>query len=410
MQRRVVITGLGAVTPLGLNVEEFWANVIAGKSGVGLITRFDTTDFNVKIAAEVKGFDPENYLDKKEARRTDRFVQFALAAAKMAVDDASLTIDESNCEDVGVYIGSGVGGISTVEEQARTLFEKGPSRVSPFMVPMMISDMAAGQVSIMLGAKGPNEATVTACASSAHAIGNAFNAIRYGRAEVMITGGSEAAITPLSIAGFQSARALSTRNDEPEKASRPFDLNRDGFVMGEGAGILILEELEHAKRRGAKIYAELVGFGSTGDAYHITSPAPEGEGAKRAIIRALKDAGLQPDEVQYVNAHGTSTYYNDLYETKAIKAVFGYRIAVSSTKSMTGHLLGAAGAIEAIITALTLEHQIIPPTINYETPDPECDLDYVPNRARESKIDAAITNSFGFGGHNAVLVLRRYAD
>ncbi|HOA91956.1 MAG: beta-ketoacyl-ACP synthase II [Bacillota bacterium] len=410
MQRRVVITGLGAVTPLGLNVEEFWANVIAGKSGVGLITRFDTTDFNVKIAAEVKGFDPENYLDKKEARRTDRFVQFALAAAKMAVDDASLTIDESNCEDVGVYIGSGVGGISTVEEQARTLFEKGPSRVSPFMVPMMISDMAAGQVSIMLGAKGPNEATVTACASSAHAIGNAFNAIRYGRAEVMITGGSEAAITPLSIAGFQSARALSTRNDEPEKASRPFDLNRDGFVMGEGAGILILEELEHAKRRGAKIYAELVGFGSTGDAYHITSPAPEGEGAKRAIIRALKDAGLQPDEVQYVNAHGTSTYYNDLYETKAIKAVFGDRIAVSSTKSMTGHLLGAAGAIEAIITALTLEHQIIPPTINYETPDPECDLDYVPNRARESKIDAAITNSFGFGGHNAVLVLRRYAD
>lgn len=410
VQRRVVITGLGAVTPLGLNVEEFWANVIAGKSGVGLITRFDTTDFNVKIAAEVKGFDPENYLDKKEARRTDRFVQFALAAAKMAVDDASLTIDESNCEDVGVYIGSGVGGISTVEEQARTLFEKGPSRVSPFMVPMMISDMAAGQVSIMLGAKGPNEATVTACASSAHAIGNAFNAIRYGRAEVMITGGSEAAITPLSIAGFQSARALSTRNDEPEKASRPFDLNRDGFVMGEGAGILILEELEHAKRRGARIYAELVGFGSTGDAYHITSPAPEGEGAKRAIIRALKDAGLQPDEVQYVNAHGTSTYYNDLYETKAIKAVFGDRIAVSSTKSMTGHLLGAAGAIEAIITALTLEHQIIPPTINYETPDPECDLDYVPNRARESKIDAAITNSFGFGGHNAVLVLRRYAD
>ena len=410
LQRRVVITGLGAVTPLGLNVEEFWANVIAGKSGVGLVTRFDTTDFNVKIAAEVKGFDPENYLDKKEARRTDRFVQFALAAAKMAVDDASLTIDESNCEDVGVYIGSGVGGISTVEEQARTLFEKGPSRVSPFMVPMMISDMAAGQVSIMLGAKGPNEATVTACASSAHAIGNAFNAIRYGRAEVMITGGSEAAITPLSIAGFQSARALSTRNDEPEKASRPFDLNRDGFVMGEGAGILILEELEHAKRRGAKIYAELVGFGSTGDAYHITSPAPEGEGAKRAIIRALKDAGLQPDEVQYVNAHGTSTYYNDLYETKAIKAVFGDRIAVSSTKSMTGHLLGAAGAIEAIITALTLEHQIIPPTINYETPDPECDLDYVPNRARESKIDAAITNSFGFGGHNAVLVLRRYAD
>lgn len=410
LQRRVVITGLGAVTPLGLSVEEFWANVIAGKSGVGLITRFDTTDFNVKIAAEVKGFDPENYLDKKEARRTDRFVQFALAAAKMAVDDASLTIDESNCEDVGVYIGSGVGGISTVEEQARTLFEKGPSRVSPFMVPMMISDMAAGQVSIMLGAKGPNEATVTACASSAHAIGNAFNAIRYGRAEVMITGGSEAAITPLSIAGFQSARALSTRNDEPEKASRPFDLNRDGFVMGEGAGILILEELEHAKRRGAKIYAELVGFGSTGDAYHITSPAPEGEGAKRAIIRALKDAGLQPDEVQYVNAHGTSTCYNDLYETKAIKAVFGDRIAVSSTKSMTGHLLGAAGAIEAIITALTLEHQIIPPTINYETPDPECDLDYVPNRARESKIDAAITNSFGFGGHNAVLVLRRYAD
>jgi 3-oxoacyl-[acyl-carrier-protein] synthase II len=374
LQRRVVITGLGAVTPLGLNVEEFWANVIAGKSGVGLITRFDTTDFNVKIAAEVKGFDPENYLDKKEARRTDRFVQFALAAAKMAVDDASLTIDESNCEDVGVYIGSGVGGISTVEEQARTLFEKGPSRVSPFMVPMMISDMAAGQVSIMLGAKGPNEATVTACASSAHAIGNAFNAIRYGRAEVMITGGSEAAITPLSIAGFQSARALSTRNDEPEKASRPFDLNRDGFVMGEGAGILILEELEHAKRRGAKIYAELVGFGSTGDAYHITSPAPEGEGAKRAIIRALKDAGLQPDEVQYVNAHGTSTYYNDPpalpdHRTETINSLvdqfhrlreFVYLSCICSSSCSASHASFAACCSASFLLLPSATPQVLP--------------------------------------------------
>ncbi|MDD4263587.1 MAG: beta-ketoacyl-ACP synthase II [Firmicutes bacterium] len=410
MLKRVVITGMGAVTPLGLNVTELWKNALLGKSGVGLITRFDTTGFNVKIAAEVKGFDPEDYLDKKEARRTDRFVQFALAAAKMAVDDASLTIDDSNSEEIGVYIGSGVGGMNTIEEQAKVLFEKGPSRVTPFLIPMMISDMAAGQVSIMLGAKGPNQATVTACASATHAIGNAFNVIRFGMADAMIAGGAEAAVTPLSIAGFASARALSTDVDEPEKASRPFDLNRNGFVMGEGSGILVLEELEHARKRGANIYAEVVGFGSTGDAYHITSPAPEGEGATRAIKRALADAKLAPSQVQYINAHGTSTYYNDLYETKAIKAVFGQDIAVSSTKSMTGHLLGAAGAIEAIITALTLKQQIIAPTTNYQTPDPECDLDYVPNTARKSEVDAALTNSFGFGGHNAVLALRRYLD
>ena len=405
MHRRVVITGLGAVTPLGLTVPEFWDNLLKGVSGVAPITHFDASDFAVKIAAEVKGFEPENYLGKKEVRR---FVQLAVAAARMAVDDASLIIDKDNAEDIGVFIGSGVGGIGTVEEQAKILFEKGPSRVSPFMVPMMIADMAAGQVSIMLGAKGPNQATVTACASSTHSIGDAFKAISWGDAKIMIAGGTEAAITPLSIAGFSSARALSTHNDEPEKASRPFELNRDGFVMGEGAGVLILEELEHALNRGAKIYAELVGFGSTADAYHITSPAPEGEGAARAMKKALADAKLQPRDIQYINAHGTSTYYNDLYETKAIKSVFGSDVLVSSTKSMTGHLLGAAGAIEAIITALTLVHQIIPPTINYEVPDPECDLDYIPNQARKSNIEAALTNSFGFGGHNAVLALRRF--
>ncbi len=408
MHRRVVITGLGAVTPLGLTVPELWDNLLKGVSGVAPITHFDTSDFAVKIAAEVKGFDPENYLGKKEVRRTDRFVQLAVAAARMAVDDASLIIDKDNAEEIGVYIGSGVGGIGTVEEQAKVLSERGPSRVSPFMVPMMIADMAAGQVSITLGAKGPNQATVTACASSTHSIGDAFKTISWGDANIMIAGGTEAAITPLSIAGFSSARALSTRNDEPEKASRPFELNRDGFVMGEGAGVLILEELEHALNRGAKIYAELVGFGSTADAYHVTSPAPEGEGAARAMKKALADAKLQPSDIQYINAHGTSTYYNDLNETKAIKSVLGSDVLVSSTKSMTGHLLGAAGAIEAIITALTLVHQIIPPTINYEVPDPECDLDYVPNQARKSKIEAALTNSFGFGGHNAVLALRRF--
>jgi 3-oxoacyl-[acyl-carrier-protein] synthase II len=408
LHRRVVITGLGAVTPLGLTVPELWDNLLKGVSGVAPITHFDTSDFAVKIAAEVKGFDPENYLGKKEVRRTDRFVQLAVAAARMAVDDASLIIDKDNAEEIGVYIGSGVGGIGTVEEQAKVLSERGPSRVSPFMVPMMIADMAAGQVSITLGAKGPNQATVTACASSTHSIGDAFKTISWGDANIMIAGGTEAAITPLSIAGFSSARALSTRNDEPEKASRPFELNRDGFVMGEGAGVLILEELEHALNRGAKIYAELVGFGSTADAYHVTSPAPEGEGAARAMKKALADAKLQPSDIQYINAHGTSTYYNDLNETKAIKSVLGSDVLVSSTKSMTGHLLGAAGAIEAIITALTLVHQIIPPTINYEVPDPECDLDYVPNQARKSKIEAALTNSFGFGGHNAVLALRRF--
>ncbi len=408
MHRRVVITGLGAVTPLGLTVPELWDNLLKGVSGVAPITHFDTSDFAVKIAAEVKGFDPENYLGKKEVRCTDRFVQLAVAAARMAVDDASLIIDKDNAEEIGVYIGSGVGGIGTVEEQAKVLSERGPSRVSPFMVPMMIADMAAGQVSITLGAKGPNQATVTACASSTHSIGDAFKTISWGDANIMIAGGTEAAITPLSIAGFSSARALSTRNDEPEKASRPFELNRDGFVMGEGAGVLILEELEHALNRGAKIYAELVGFGSTADAYHVTSPAPEGEGAARAMKKALADAKLQPSDIQYINAHGTSTYYNDLNETKAIKSVLGSDVLVSSTKSMTGHLLGAAGAIEAIITALTLVHQIIPPTINYEVPDPECDLDYVPNQARKSKIEAALTNSFGFGGHNAVLALRRF--
>ncbi|MBO2520274.1 MAG: beta-ketoacyl-[acyl-carrier-protein] synthase II [Firmicutes bacterium] len=412
VKRRVVVTGMGAVTPLGLGVDAFWEGLVQGRSGVGPITQFDASAFSTRIAAEVKDFDPTDFMDKKDARRMDRFAQFAVAGARMALEDAGIS-DNVDWERVGVLIGSGIGGIHTFEEQCRNLFEKGPDRVSPFFVPMMIPDMAAGQVSILLGAKGHNACTVTACASGSHSIGDAFKVIQRGQADVMITGGTEAAVSALSMAGFCAARTLSTRNDEPERASRPFDKDRDGFVLGEGAGILILEELEHAKARGAKIYAEIIGYASTGDAYHITAPAPEGDGARRAMLAALEDAGVEPGDVDYINAHGTSTEYNDKFETMAIKAVFkeaAYRIPVSSTKSMTGHLLGAAGGVEAIATCKALAEQVIPPTINYETPDPECDLDYVPNQARPAQLEIAISNSFGFGGHNAVLVFRRYRE
>ena len=412
MKRRVVVTGMGAITPIGNTVAEFWRGLMNGTSGVGRITCFDASRFTTQIAAEVKGFDPTEFMDRKEAKRMDRFAQFAVAGSRMALQDAGID-DNVDWERVGVLIGSGIGGIQTLEEQCRNLIEKGPDRVSPFFVPMMIPDIASGQVSIMTGAKAHNTCTVTACASGTNAIGDAFRVIQNGGADVMITGGTEAAISPLSMAGFCSARALSRRNDEPERASRPFDKDRDGFVMGEGVGILILEELEHAKARGARIYAELVGYGCTGDAYHITTPAPEGDGARRAMEAAIKDSGIDKSLIGYINAHGTSTEYNDKFETMAIKSVFGeraYSVPVSSTKSMTGHLLGAAGGIESIASVLALYEQMIPPTINYETPDPECDLDYVPNRPRAAKIEAVMSNSFGFGGHNAVLVFRKMSD
>lgn len=412
MRRRVVITGLGVISALGLEVDTFWRNIKEGKSGVSFIESFDTSEFATKIGAEVKDFVPTDYVEKKDVRHMDRFTQFAVAAARQALADSALRITEENAHEIGVIVGSGIGGLQTLEEQARRLWEKGPKRVSPFFIPMIIPDIASGQVSIVTGAQGPNLAAVTACASSAHAIGEAFRIIQYGDAEVMIAGGAEAAITPLGIAGFNAAGALSTNNANPEKASRPFDAQRDGFVMGEGAGIIILEELEHALKRGAKIYGEIVGYGLTGDAYHITSPHPEGLGAQRAMAMAMKDAGWEPKEVDYINAHGTSTLQNDLLETKAIKALFGedaYKLAVSSTKSMTGHLLGAAGGVEAIICLLALRDGVIPPTINYEVRDPACDLDYVPNVARQQPISRVLSNSFGFGGHNATLAFAKYA-
>lgn len=413
MKKRVVVTGLGVITAVGIGVDHFWKNIVDGVSGVDRITLMDTSNLEVKIGAEVKDFDPTEYMDRKEVKRADRFVQFAVAAAKMALADSGLEINASNAENIGVVIGSGIGGMKTFEEQARICFEKGPKRVSPFFIPMMIPDMGSGFVSILTGAKGPNHTVVTACASGAHSIGDSFRIIQNDEAVAMITGGSEAAITQLSYAGFTSAGALSTNNDDPKGASRPFDLNRDGFVMGEGSGILILEELEHAKQRGAKIYAEVVGFGGSGDAYHMTSPDPEGDGAARAMRRAIADAGIKPEQISYINAHGTSTAANDKLETMAIKRVFGeaaYRIPVSSTKSMTGHLLGAAGGVEAIISVLALHHGIIPPTINYQTPDPECDLDYVPNKARRSELEYVLSNSLGFGGHNACLAFRRFHE
>ncbi|GAA5346174.1 3-oxoacyl-[acyl-carrier-protein] synthase II [Planifilum fimeticola] len=411
--RRVVITGVGVISPIGNDRSTFWNNLTAGKSGVGPITQFDPSDFPVRIAAEVKDFDPLDFLDRKEARRMDRFVQFAVAASLMALQDAGLDMSKEDPDRVGVYIGSGIGGLSTWEEQHKILLERGPKRVSPFLIPMMIANMASGQVSIATGAKGPNSSAISACATGTHSVGDAFKIIQRGDADVMIAGGAEATIRPLAFAGFCAAHALSKRNEEPEKASRPFDRERDGFVMGEGAGILILESLEHALKRGASIIAEVAGYGMTGDAYHLTQPAPEGEGAARSMSRAIRDAGLKPEEIDYINAHGTSTEYNDKFETMAIKKVFGehaYKLAVSSNKSMIGHLLGAAGGVEAIATALTLKEQVIPPTINYEHPDPDCDLDYVPNEARRTRVRAALSNSLGFGGHNATLALKAFDD
>ena len=409
MKRRVVITGIGAVTPLGNTIEETWENLIDGKSGVGPLTRLDADIFPVKIAAEIKDFDIEQYVEKKEARKMDRFTHYALAASIMAMKDSGLTITEEIAPRVGVWIGSGIGGMETYENQYVTFQERGVRRVSPFFVPMMIPNMASGQVSIHFGAKGINSCSVTACASGTNSIGDAFKVIQRGDADAMITGGAEAPIVNMAVAGFCSSTALSL-NPDAEIASRPFDANRDGFVIGEGAGILVLEEYEFAKARGAKIYAEVVGYGSTGDAHHITAPAPEGEGAARAIMQALEDGGVNPSEVGYINAHGTSTPYNDLFETKAVKTVFGehaYNLAMSSTKSMTGHLLGAAGGVEAIFTALALKEGVLPPTINLTTPDPECDLDYIPNTARNQFVKYAMSNSLGFGGHNASIVLKK---
>jgi 3-oxoacyl-[acyl-carrier-protein] synthase II len=411
-KNRVVITGLGAVTPLGNDLATTWDNLIAGKSGVGLLTRVDSSDFPVKVAAELKDFDSGNFMEKKEARKMDRFTQYAVASALMAVEDANLKITSENADRVGVWIGSGIGGMETYEQQFKIFQEKGLRRVSPFFVPMLIPDMAAGQVSIVVGAKGINSCTVTACASGANSIGDAYKVIERGDADVMITGGCEAPITSMAIAGFCAAKALST-NPDPQTASRPFDLNRDGFIMGEGGGILIIESLEHAKKRGARIYAEIVGYGATGDAHHITAPAPDGEGGVRAMRMALNDAGLNPEDIDYMNAHGTSTYYNDKYETLAVKQVFGEyapKLAVSSTKSMTGHLLGAAGAVEAIFSVKAIVEGIIPPTINLETPDPECDLDYVVNQARKQEVRAVLSNSLGFGGHNATLIFKKYSE
>jgi 3-oxoacyl-[acyl-carrier-protein] synthase II len=411
MRRRVVITGVGVISPVGNDADTFWNSLLEGKSGIGKITSFDVSDYPTQIAGEVKDFNPEEYMDKKEVRRTDRFVQFAMAAAKMAVADAKLEITPELAERVGVYIGSGIGGLATWEEQHSVLVEKGPRRVSPFFIPMMIGNMASGLVSIELGAKGPTSSAITACATGTNAIGDAFRLVQYGHADAMVTGGAEATIRPMAMAGFCSMKAMSTRNDEPQKASRPFDQDRDGFVMGEGAGILVLEELEHAKKRGATIIAEVIGYGMSADAHHITAPPADGEGAARCMKAALADAGIDPAEVDYINAHGTSTDIGDIAETRAIKTVFGqhaYKLAVSSTKSMTGHLLGATGGIEAIATAFAIRDQILPPTINLENPDPECDLDYVPNAARKADVDVAISNTFGFGGHNATIVLKRY--
>lgn len=407
--RRVVITGIGAVTPLGNNIETTWEAVKAGKSGVGPLTRLDPDKYPAKIAAEVKDFSIEEYVEKKEARKMDRFTHYALAASIMAMKDSGLELNEENALRTGVWIGSGIGGMETIENQMDVLNTRGVRRISPFLIPMIIPDMASGQVSIYFGAKGINSCSVTACASGTNSIGDAFKVIQRGDADAMITGGAEAPITQLSVAGFTANTALTT-NPDAATASRPFDKNRDGFVIGEGAGIIILEEYEQAKARGAKIYAELVGYGSTGDAHHITAPAPGGEGAARAMAQALADGGVEKTDVGYINAHGTSTPYNDLFETMAVKTVFGehaYKLGMSSTKSMTGHLLGAAGGIEAIFTALALKESIMPPTTNYSTPDEECDLDYVPNEAREADLKYAMSNSLGFGGHNASLVDRK---
>lgn len=411
MSRRVVITGLGMVSPLGIGVEKTWQALIQGKSGVVRITKFDPTGFDTQIAAEVKDFVPENFMEKKEIKRMDIFIQYAMASAMMAMEDAQLPITPQNADRVGVVVGAGLGGLTTIESFHKILMEKGPGRISPFFIPALIVNEAPGQISIRFGAKGPNYSVVTACATGNHNIGDAWRMIQRGDADAIIAGGVEATITPLAVSGFNAMKALSTRNHEPEKASRPFDKDRDGFVMGEGCGIIILEEMNQALDRGAKIYAEIIGYGLNGDAYHITAPAPDGEGAARCMAMALKSAGISPEEVDYINAHGTSTDYNDLYETMAIKAVFkehAKKLAVSSTKSMTGHLLGGAGGVEAIFTVLTIHRGVIPPTINYDTPDPECDLDYVPNVARMADVRVALSNSFGFGGTNAVLIFKKF--
>ncbi len=406
----MVVTGLGAVSPLGIGVEATWRAVCNGVSGVGRITRFDASEMPAQIAAEVKGFDPANYIEKKEIKKMDTFIHYAIAASQMAMDDSGLKVTPENAERIGVYVGSGIGGLHAIEEWHRVLIEKGPRRITPFFIPMLIINLASGQIGIRYGLQGPNSCAVTACATGNNCIGDAFRIIQRGEADAMIAGGTEAAITPLAVAGFAASRALSTRNDDPARASRPFDRERDGFVIGEGAGLLLLEEMESARRRGARIYAELVGYAMTADAHHITAPPDSGIGAIRCMSLALKDAGLKPTEIGYINAHATSTFA-DKIETLAIKTVFGdhaKQIPVSSTKSMTGHLLGAAGGIEAVFTVLALVHGIIPPTINYEHPDPECDLDYVPNIARKAQPGAALSNSFGFGGTNACLIFKKY--
>src|SRR5438045_461153 len=414
MKRRVVVPGMGVITPVGNYVATTWRPLIEGKSGTAPITKFDASKFPVRFAAEVKGFDPLKYMDRKEANRADQYTQYAVAGARQAMENAGLV--ERNGMDpdrIGVIIGSGIGGLKSFEEQHDVYRERGVGKISPFFIPMFIAGIAAGIVSLTFNAKGPHYATVAACATSAHAIGDAFRTIQYGDADIMITGGAEATVTPMAIGGFANMKALSERNDSPETASRPFDKTRDGFVMGEGAGILILEEVEHALNRGATIYAEIVGYGATGDAYHLTAPAPDGEGAQRAMKRALKDAGLEPKDIQYINAHGTSTPANDLNETRAIKAVFGEAtkdVNVSSTKSATGHMLGAAGAVEAVISTMVVGHGVIPPTINYHHPDPELDLNYTPNICVDRKVDAVLSNSFGFGGHNTTLAIKRFEN
>lgn len=411
-KKRVVVTGVGAITPIGNTASEYWEGLLSARSGIGEISLFDASRHKCRIAGEVKGFDPQKYLDIKEAKRMDRFAQFAVCASLQALADAQFVINELNAEQVGVIIGTGIGGIKVLEEQQTVYLNRGPDRCSPFMVPMMIANMAAGLTAIHTGARGPNTCPVTACAAGSNAVGDAFRLIQQGYAQAMICGGAEAAVTPLSVAGFASARTLSTRNEEPQKASRPFDRDRDGFVMGEGSGILILEELEYAKSRGARIYAEIVGYAMTCDAYHMTSPSPGGEGATRAMQLALKDAMLTSKQVSYINAHGTSTAVNDPTETAAIKKALGedaYKIAISSTKSMTGHLLGGSGGIEAVATVMAIAKDKIPPTINLENPDPECDLDYVPHVSRTQKVDVALSNSFGFGGHNVTLVFQKFS-
>lgn len=408
--KRVVVTGLGMITPLGIGTEKSWDALVNGESGIDKVTRFDASDFPSRIAGEVKGFEPTDYIEKKDVKKMDTFIHYAIAASKMAMDDAGLKIDEDNAERVGVMVGAGIGGLPAIEKYYEAYLQGGPKKISPFFIPMTIINLASGHISMIFGAKGPNSSVVTACATGTHAIGDAYRIIQRGEADAMIAGGAESVICPLAFGGFGAARALSTRNDDPAGASRPFDSERDGFIIGEGSGVMVLEELESARKRGARIYAEVVGYGMSGDAYHMTAPSPGGEGAARCMALALKDKDIDPTEVDYINAHGTSTPAGDIGETMAIKKVFGHhahRVAVSSTKSMIGHLLGAAGAVESIFSVLAIDRGIIPPTINYENPDPDCDLDYVPNSARKSNVNIAMSNSFGFGGTNATLVFKK---